>query len=126
MAAHRREMRMMTEVLRDAGAEDWFEEMVREETGNDPFWLGDGDSDGSEPYELDTVEEDTEKIELQNRVALLEQRLAEPVSHLRFIQAVEGALTLRGVTKEMDDLRAENAKLKQRVEQLEAEKVADS
>ena len=56
-------------------------------------------------------------------MALLEQRLAEPVSHLRFIQAIEGALTLRGVTKEMDDLRAENAKLKQRVEQLEAEKL---
>ena len=127
MAAHRREMRMMTEVLRDAGAEDEFEDMVIRETGEYPFWLGDGDdSDGSEPYELDTVEEDTEKIELQNRVALLEQRLAEPVSHIRFIQAVEGALTLRGVTKEMDDLRAENAKLKQRVEQLEAEKVADS
>ena len=117
-------MRMMTEVLRDAGAEDWFEEMVREETGNDPFWLGDGDSDGSEPYELDTVEEDTEKIELQNRVALLEQRLAEPVSHLRFIQAVEGALTLRSMTQEMDALRSQNAELQRRVEQLEAEATA--
>ena len=62
----------------------------------------------------------TQKIELQNRVALLEQRLAEPVSQMRFIQAVEGALTLRKAAKEMDELRAENAELKRRVQQLES------
>jgi hypothetical protein len=57
-------------------------------------------------------------------VALLEQRLAEPVSHLRFIQAVEGALTLRSKTQEMDELRSQNAELQRRVEQLEAEATA--
>jgi hypothetical protein len=104
----------MTDVLQEAGRYEEFEELVVEETGNNQLWLGDCEY-------LDTVEEDTEKIELQNRVALLEQRLAQPVSQMRFIQAVEGALTLRTVTAEMDALRAENAQLKRRVQQLEAE-----
>jgi hypothetical protein len=79
MAAHRREMRLMTGVIERADMEGEFMELVIQETGNTPFWLGDDDNGD---YLLDTVAEDTEKIELQNRVALLEQRLAEPVSHL--------------------------------------------
>ena len=104
----------MTDVLQEAGRYEEFEELVVEETGSNQLWLGDCEY-------LDTVEEDTERFELQNRVALLEQRLAEPVSQMRFIQAVEGALTLRTVTAEMDAMRAENAELKRRVQQLEAE-----
>ena len=88
-----------------------------QETGNNQLWLGDCEYP-------DTVAEDTEKIELQNRVALLKQRLAEPVSQMRFIQAVEGALTLRTVAMEVDALRAENAELRSRVERLEAEATA--
>ena len=119
MTQHRREMRLMMAIIEGGDLEDEFMDLVIQGTGNTPFWLG-------QCVHLDTVAEDTEKLELQNRVALLEQRLAEPVSHLRFIQAVEGALTLRSMTQEMDELRSQNAELQRRVEQLEAEATANA
>ena len=70
---------------------------------------------------LEWMDDDEIVDKLADEVAVLEQRLAEPASKMRFIQAVEGALTLRTVTAEMDAMRAENAELKRRVQQLEAE-----
>ena len=104
----------MMEVIEGADAIEEFIELVNEETGNDPIWLG-------HSAVVDTVAEDAATLALMDRVALLEQRLAEPISQMRFIQAVEGALTLRTVTAQMDELRAENAQLQQRVQQLEAD-----
>ena len=61
MTQHRREMRLMMAIIEGGDLEDEFMDLVIQGTGNTPFWLG-------QCVHLDTVVEDTEKLE-SSRIA---------------------------------------------------------
>ena len=104
---HRIEMRIMDRLLHRNGLTDELEGDVIEETGITGYWLGHESS-------FDELVEDTEKLEMQ-------ERLAEKGDAVRFIQAINSGIKLQKVTAEMEELRAEDAELRRRVAAFEAD-----
>jgi hypothetical protein len=107
LASHRVEMRIMKGLVEANDLEDELEELTIEETGNTGFWLGHNE-------EFDVIVEDTEKLEMQ-------KRLAEKADEARFIQAIRGGLKLQKVNAELAEVKTENAELRRRVVALEAQ-----
>ena len=103
---HRIQMRIVDRLLHRNGLTDELEGDVIEETGNTGYWLGHESS-------FDELVEDTEKLEMQ-------ERLAEKGDVGRFILAIKSGIKLQKVNAEMEELRAENAELRRRVVAFEA------
>ena len=104
---HRIEMRIMANLLNRNNLTDELQDDTVEETGNTGYWLGHASC-------FDELVEDTEKLEMQ-------ERLAEKGDAVRFIQAIKSGIKLQKVNVEMEELRAENAELRRRVAAFEAD-----
>ena len=103
---HRIEMRIMTDLISQNNLTGELQDNIVEETGNTGYWLGHASC-------FDELVEDTEKLEMQ-------ERLAEKGDAGRFILAIRSGIKLQKVTVE-EELRAENAGLRRRVAAFEAD-----
>ena len=87
LRAHRRNMRIMEDLICEHGLDEELEERLIEETGTVNFWLG------SDPEEMDEPS-DTEDPEQQLRTTVDALR-AEAADQQAMVQAVQGALECR-------------------------------
>ncbi len=116
LRVHRIQMRIMNDLIEDNDLDDELLDRFYEETGNAPFAL-------AHIPQFDEVEDDTEKLEMQ-------EMKAEADDKERFIAAIADGLrlrkleaeieTLRNENAEIETLRNENAELRGRVAALEA------
>ncbi len=99
-------MRIMNDFIKDNDLDDELFDRFMEDTGNTGFAL-------AHIPELDEVEDDTEKLEMQ-------EMKDEADDKERFIAAIADGLRLRKLEAENETLRNENAELRGRVAALEA------
>ena len=93
---HRRNMRVMEDVITDNGLEQELEECLIDETGNTNFWLG-ADSEKDE----DSDQEDPEAIAKQQ----VSELLHEAADKQAFVATVQGALQCRAMVTDLERAR---------------------
>ena len=93
---HRRNMRVMDDVITENGLEQELEERLIEETGNTNFWLGhDREMDG------DSDQEDPEAAAKQRANDLLQESKGKEA----FVTAAQDALACRAVATDLERAR---------------------
>ena len=93
---HRRNMRVMDDLIAENGLSQELEERLIEETGNTNFWLG-SDSE----MDADSEQEDPE-ASAKRQVSELLQEAADRRS---FVAAVQGTLECRGMATDLERVR---------------------
>ena len=100
LRAHRVNMRVMDELMREQGLEEELEERMEDETGNTNFWLG-----HCESMDEDSEQEDPEaalRLELADTEAALRLELADRSA---FVEAATGALQYIKVSEDLERAR---------------------
>ena len=107
---HRRNMRVMDDVIRDHGLAEELEDRMVEETGNSNFWLG-----HQSEMDEDSDQEDPEAVAKQRANDLLQ----ESKDKQAFVTAAQDALACRALAQDLErarmqleDLRAHKTNLR--------------